>query len=153
MMDTLTGKYPAIVKSYDQVTRLCRVEIPGVTDGGDVLPLAEIEYSIGDKSKTGSYATEIEILAGDTVWVEFIAGDVRYPIITGYRNPQINNSTDWRRWHHANIQQIANSELKLTVGGAEIKMIPTEIRLTIGGSTIIMTSAGVDINGTRIDLN
>lgn len=152
-MDLLPGKYPATVKSYDQVKRLCRVEIPGVTDGGDVLPLAEIEYSIGDKSKTGAYATEIEILANDTVWVEFIGGDVRYPIITGYRNPQTGNSLNWRKWHHANIQSIADNELKLTVGGAEIKMIPTEIRLTIGGSTIIMTSAGVDINGTRIDLN
>ena len=35
------GRYPAIVRGYDAGARMCRVEIPGLTDGGDVLPLAE----------------------------------------------------------------------------------------------------------------
>ena len=152
-MNSYPGKYPATVKSYDKVKRLCRVEIPGITDKGDVLPLAEIHYPIGDKSKDGTYDTEIEILAGDTVWVEFIGGDARYPLVTGYRNPQTGNGIDWRRFHHKNMQWVADEILQINVGGSEIKMTPTEIRLTIGSSTIIMTSAGVDINGTRIDLN
>lgn len=82
------GRYPAIVRTYDQARRTCRIDIPGLTDGGDTLPEAEIEYPIGDKSRSGAFATEIEILPGDTVWVAFIGGDPRYPIITGYRNPQ-----------------------------------------------------------------
>lgn len=106
-MELLPGRYPAIVKTYDQASRMCRVDIPGITDGGDVFPLAEIEYAIGDKSRAGSYETEIEILAGDTVWVAFIGGDPRYPIITGWRNPQAGNSVDWRRWHHKNIELLA----------------------------------------------
>lgn len=150
----MTGKYPAIIKSYDQATRMVRVEIPEVTRGGDVFPLAEIEYPIGDKSKAGAYATEIEILAGDTVWVEFRRGDQRYPVVTGYRNPQAGNSVDdHRRWHHPNVQAIADDMLRLTVGGSELKMTPTEIRLTIGDSEIIMNSTSITINATNAIIN
>ncbi len=111
------GRYPAIVRSYDAGARMCRVEIPGLTDGGDVLPLAEIEYSLGDKSRAGANATEVEITAGDAVWVAFIGGDARYPIITGYRNPQAGNSTGWRRWHHANMELLADALMNLIAQG------------------------------------
>lgn len=113
----MPGRYPAIVRSYNQARRTCRVEIPGLTDGADVLPEAEIEYPIGDKSRAGANTTEIEMLAGDTVWVAFIGGDPRYPIITGYRNPQAGNSADWRRWHHANMELLADTLMKLIAGG------------------------------------
>jgi len=113
----MPGRYPAIVKTYSQARRTCRVEIPGLTDGGDVMPEAEIEYPIGDKSRAGANATEIEITPGDTVWIAFIGGDPRYPIITGYRNPQTGNSTDWRRWHHANMELLADTLMRLIAGG------------------------------------
>jgi len=113
----MPGRYPAIVRNYDQARRTCRVEIPGLTDGGDVLPEAEIEYSIGDKSRSGQFETEIEILPGDTVWIAFIGGDPRYPIITGYRNPQAGNCVDWRRWHHANMELLADTLMKMIAGG------------------------------------
>ena len=113
----MPGRYPAIVKTYNQARRTCRIEIPGLTDGGDVLPEAEIEYPIGDKSRAGANTTEIEITPGDTVWVAFIGGDPRYPIITGYRNPQAGNSADWRRWHHANMELLADTLMKLIAGG------------------------------------
>lgn len=113
----VAGRYPAVVKSYDQARRTCRVEIPGLTDGGDVLPEAEIEYQIGDKSRTGANSTEIEITPGDTVWIAFIGGDARYPIITGYRNPQSGNSVDWRRWHHKNMELIADALMRLIAQG------------------------------------
>lgn len=103
------GRWPATVKSYDKASRTCRVEIQGITDGADNLPSAEIEYPIGDKSRSGKYETEIEILPDDTVWVAFINGDYRYPIITGYRNPSVNNSIDWRRWHHANVETLGDA--------------------------------------------
>ncbi len=115
--ELMPGRYPAIVKTYSQARRTCRVEIPGLTDGGDVLPEAEIEYPIGDKSRDGTNTTEIEITPGDTVWVAFIGGDPRYPIITGYRNPQAGNSADWRRWHHANMELLADTLMKLIAGG------------------------------------
>jgi hypothetical protein len=133
----MPGRYPAIVKTYNQARRTCRVEIPGLTDGGDVLPEAEIEYPIGDKSRAGANTTEIEITPGDTVWVAFIGGDPRYPIITGYRNPQAGNSADWRRWHHANMELLADGTMRLAVGPSEI----------------ILTPSGIVINAPRIDLN
>lgn len=131
------GRYPAIVKTYNQARRTCRIEIPGLTDGGDVLPEAEIEYPIGDKSRAGANTTEIEITPGDTVWVAFIGGDPRYPIITSYRNPQSGNSADWRRWHHANIELIADAEMRLVVGGTSVVIMPAGITITTPSLDII----------------
>ena len=133
----MPGRYPAIIKTYNQARRTCRVEIPGLTDGGDVLPEAEIEYPIGDKSRAGTNTTEIEITPGDTVWVAFIGGDPRYPIITGYRNPQAGNSADWRRWHHANIELIADAEMRLVVGGTSVVITPAGITITTPSLDII----------------
>ena len=133
----MPGRYPAIVKTYNQARRTCRIEIPGLTDGGDVLPEAEIEYPIGDKSRAGTNTTEIEITPGDTVWVAFIGGDPRYPIITGCRNPQSGNSADWRRWHHANIELIADAEMRLVVGGTSVVITPDGITITTPSLDII----------------
>lgn len=130
--ELLPGRYPAIVRSYDRTKRTCRIEMPGITDGSDVLPEAEIEYPIGDKSAHGSFPTEIEILEGDTVWVSFIGGDSRYPVITGYRNPQSGNISDWRRIHHTNIEVLADGTLRLKVGSSEIVMTTDSIKLTAG---------------------
>jgi hypothetical protein len=116
----LPSRIPGIVRSYLAVSRECRVEIPGLTDGADVLPLAEIEYPIGDKSKAASHATEIEIVPGDLVWLAFEGGDPRYPIITGFRNARAGNAIDWRRWHHANIELTADGIFRVNCARYEI---------------------------------
>lgn len=174
----LPGRYPAIVQSYDQARRTCRVQIPGITDGGDVMPEAEIEYAIGDKAREGQWATEIEILPGDTVWVAFIGGDPRYPVITGWRNPQTGNSADWRRWHHKNIEleaeevihefvkttdyrmdtqsitSKADSLIKDTVGSSTREMKPKSISDTASQSiTITVGGSTIKLSPTNIDLN
>lgn len=171
---TMPGRYPAIVRSYDQAKRTCRVEIPGLTDGGDVLPVAEIEYPIGDKSRDGANTTEIEITSGDPVWIAFIGGDPRYPIITGYRNPHAGNSTDWRRWHHANIEMLADllitalagREVRIKAGGGDVQLQASEsvqVRAAAalrvhgeGGRTPAQMTSGGDIvihaKGGRITL-
>lgn len=152
------GRYPAIVETYDQAKRTCRVKIPGITDGGDVLPEAEIEYPIGDKAKDGQFTTEIEILPGDTVWIAFLAGDPRYPIITGWRNPQAGNSLDWRRWHHKNIELIADEVMHHIVGGSETTHVPdsitekTQLKTTDAPQTHITGNVQIDGN-TVIDGN
>ena len=149
----MPGRYPAIVKTYDPARRTCRVEIPGLTDGGDVLPEAELEYPIGEKSRAGANATEIEVLPGDTVWVAFIGGDSRYPIITGWRNPQAGNSTGWRRFHHANVELLAEAVMRLIAGG--------DVLLQAGGTLTIkaphvaiksgtLTHNGVNISETHV---
>lgn len=124
---------PAVVRSYDQATRTCRVEIPGITDKADVLPVAQIEYAVGDDSRK----TEVEILPGDLVWVDFIDDDPRYPIITGYRNPRTGNSADLRKSHHKNIEFDAD----------------TTLTLKVGSSTIEITGSGIKLTADRIDLN
>lgn len=148
----MPGRYPAIVRSYDQERRTCRVEIPGLTDGADVLPEAEIEYAIGDKSRTGNHATEIEILAGDTVWIAFIGGDPRYPIITGYRNPQSGNDIDWRRFHHANIEMTADGVLRLNATSLEINAPTVTINATDTNivSKVNVTGSELKHNGVSI---
>jgi len=133
----MAGRYPAIVRSYDKDRRTCRVEVPGLTDGGDVLPEAEIEYPIGDKSREGVHATEIEMLAGDAVWISFIGGDPRYPVITGYRNPQAGNAVGWRRWHHPNVEILGDGT----------------VRIAVGPSEIVLTAEGISLRGPRIDFN
>ncbi|MBL0011149.1 MAG: hypothetical protein IPP22_09425 [Nitrosomonas sp.] len=129
---TMHGRYPAVVKSYDKNRRTCRIEIPGLTDGADVLPEADILYPIGDKSKSGSHATEIEMLPGDTVWISFIGGDPR--------------SIDWRRFHHANIEMTANGVLKLNATTVEINA-PT---VTINGTNTTINGSSLKHNSKNI---
>lgn len=136
----MPGRYPAVVVSYDWQKRTCRIEIPGLTDGGDVMPEAEIEYPIGDKSRLGDYATEIEISPGDTVWVAFIGGDPRYPVITGYRNPHAGNSGDWRRWHHKNIELSADTNIVIQAGGS----------VTIKAGSVLIESDSLTHNGVNV---
>ena len=135
----MPGRYPAIVKSYNGARRTCRIEIPGMTEGADVLPEAEIEYPIGDKSRAGANTTEIEITAGDAVWIAFIGGDPRYPIITGYRNPQAGNSVNWRRHHHANMELLADTLMKLIAGGDVL--IQSASKVTIKAPAILLDGA------------
>lgn len=147
----LAGKYPAIVKSYNAQKRTCMVEIPSVTDNSEAQLEAEIEYSLGDKSANGTL-TEIEILAGDKVWCEFIQGDPRNPIITGYRNPRVGNSVGTRRWHHANIELLSDGvvlikaaqKITLQVGGSTLTVDPSTIALIASAITNqgAMTSKG-----------
>lgn len=111
----LAGKWPAIVKSYAKDRRTCEVSIPGITDGDDALE-AEIEYPIGDRP-SGENATEIAITKGDMVWIEFIQGDPRYPLITGYRAPGKGAKNGTRRWQHDKIELKTKGEPKGVVQG------------------------------------
>lgn len=126
------GRWPAIVREYDKVKRLCRVEIPGLTDGCEVFPWAEIEYPIGDKSRGSEYATEIEILPDDAVWVAFVGADSRNPIITGWRLPREDNDVDWRRWHHKNVEIVADETIIIRVGSTTITLTPETLKAVSG---------------------
>ena len=140
----LTGKWPAVIISYDADSRTCVVSIPGQTDGAESGLVAEIEYPIGDKSRHATM-TEIEILPGDKVWVEFIQGDPRYPLITGWRNPTRGNSKDWRRWHHANVEILADRQMRLIAG--------EKILLQVGNSNITITPEAITELAKLIYLN
>lgn len=140
------GNYtPGFVESYDPATRLCRVKILGVTDGCDTLPQAMLSYPIGDKSEH----TEIRILAGDRVWLDFVNGDPRFPIITGFRPKETDNAIDWRRWHHQNIELDAGTQVLVIAGGNVTLRAPS---ITLDGPTTVTGrltyQAGIDGTGT-----
>jgi hypothetical protein len=130
----IASRTPGVVASYDPDTRTCLVQIPGITDGADSGLEADIEYPIGDKSASG-YPTEIEILAGDLVWLAFENGDQRFPIITGWRNPRTGNQVGTRRWHHANIEINADTQVHVIAGD---NMVIDTKTLTINASTQII---------------
>ncbi|MCK2122111.1 hypothetical protein [Pseudomonas sp. PNPG3] len=151
-----SDRYPAIIRSVDRNAREVRVEVPPFTDGADVLPLAEIEYPIGDDSKD----TEIRLVEGLPIWVAFVAGDPRYPIITGYRNPNTGNEVGWRRWNHDNIEWNADAVVNINAGttvniNAEtINLNATKaINLVAGNSSIKITLAQIAQIAAIIKLN
>lgn len=126
---TIPGKLPAVVASYDKGRRECRVHIPGLTDGTGPGISAEIEYPIGDKSKAGEFSTDILIAQGDPVWVMFEAGDPRYPIITGFRNPRVGNGTDWRRFHQKHVEIIGDELIRFRVGRTVLDLSDSGFKL------------------------
>lgn len=141
----LPGRYPAIVRSYSQARRTCRVEIPGLTDGGDVLPEAELDYGLGDRSRNGEFTTEYEILPGDTVWVEFIGADSRYPVVISFRNPQVGNSVDWRRWHHRNVELLSDILMNMIAGGD--LLVKSGTHVTVQAPHVTIDSPQTDVTG------
>lgn len=126
---SIPGKLPAVVVSYNQDSRECRVHIPGLTDGAEMGLLAQIEYPIGDKSRESAYSTDIAIFEGDPVWIEFECGDPRYPIITGYRNPNFGNGTEWRRFHQKNIELIGDELIRFRVGRTVLDLSDSGFKL------------------------
>lgn len=141
----LYGKWPGEVASYDGPARTCRVRIPGVTDGSNVLPVAVFEYPIGDRSDNADSKshTEIRVLAGDQVWIEFECGDPRFPIITGYRAKREGNPTNWRRWRHANIEITADNKMIFNATDVEWNISGDETK-TVGGSATTDVAGAMD---------
>jgi hypothetical protein len=141
------------------------VSIPGITDGADSFPEAEIMQSLGDRSEE----TEIHIVAGDRVWLDFIGGDPKHPVIMGFRTKRTGNELTTRRWKHQNIETEAfetqrhtaettydveaGEAITLTVGDNTIEITTTLIKLTGGGSTLEMDADGIRLNGAEIRLN
>lgn len=137
----MSRRTPGIVESVDRARREVRVRIPGMTDGAEVQPLAEIEYPIGDKSEH----TEIRILPGDRVWLAFINDDPRYPIITGFRTKHTGNEVGTRRWHHDAIETDADETQKHTSGTTYRVEAGESVTILVGGTTILCENGKVTI--------
>lgn len=133
----MAGRTPGIVVSVDRERREVRVQIPGQTDGAGEYPIAEIEYPIGDKSEH----TEIRILEGDRVWLDFINDDPRYPIITGFRARQADNEVGTRRWHHDNFSSEADTLYEVEAG--------ERIHLKVGANQVIIENGVIRVSGSE----
>lgn len=137
----LNGLHPAVVVSYNASEKTCEITLVGVTDGTQEKITAEIAFPIGDKS----YHTDIRIMSGDTVWVEFMGGDMRHPIITHFRTKRAGNETAWRKLHHANIELKADGTLVLDAVNILLKGVVTQ---TGGDASFSGTvTAAVDVKG------
>lgn len=153
-MQVLPGRYPATVAEYLPESRQARITIPNVTTGGKLQPLAEIEYPVGDRS-SGANTTEIEIVEGDSVWIAFIGGDSRYPIITGFRNPNSGNDIEWRRFHHANIELLADDAINIiaTDGKTSVKMGANGIEIKTDKDVSVDAGGNATVNAASITMN
>jgi hypothetical protein len=166
-MNEVHGKWPGTVVSYDAGRRVCGVSIDGLTDGATEPLEAQIMQPIGDRSGV----TEIEILPGDPVWLEFERGDVRYPIIVGYRAKNVENAIGWRKWHHKNVELKFDALLKLLGEGASITLdsgggtaavkansditidAGSSVTIKAGGCSITMSGGAISLQGSKINLN
>lgn len=133
----MIGLMPAEVDSIDREARIARVRIPGLTDGATELPEAQFCNPVGDKSEH----TEIRIKPGDRVWLAFVGGDPRYPVIVGYRPRQEENGIDWRRFEHANFQFEADKTFVILAG--EKVRIVTKIAEVEASESATLTSPKV----------
>lgn len=139
-------KYPAVVVGYDANTRLAQVKIEPLDNGADTVLDAELLYPLGDKSNTA-----IEVLAGDFVWVEFEAGDPRYPIIVGYRNKRTGNDDSTRRYHHhGSFEILADNIIKIK---GNVKVIVESETVEVIAPTVKVTSTTVTVDATTITVN
>lgn len=142
------ARWPAVVTLYSAQPRQCEVSIPGITDGGSLS--AEIEQSLGDRSED----TEIRIKAGDRVWVDFLANDPRYPIITGFRAKNTGNMVGTRHWEHENFTLNADQTVLIKAGesirleaGALIELVVEGSTISIDASTIAQVATQLSIQG------
>lgn len=127
----LSAYTPGFVVSFDQSTKLARVRFPGSGDGEN--PIAMLCYPIGDKSEH----TDIRILAGDRVWLDFVNGDPRFPIIIGYRPKETDNAVDWRRMHHRNMAFTADVDMRIEATDGTV-LIKAGTQVTIQAPAILL---------------
>lgn len=142
------ARWPAVVTKYIAEPRQCEVSIPGITEGGSLN--AEIEQNLGDRSEH----TEIRIQKGDRVWVDFLANDTRYPIITGFRAKNTGNMVGTRHWEHENFTFNADETVLIKAGqsirleaGAFIELVVGATILKIDTAAIAQVASQLTIKG------
>lgn len=153
---------PGFVVEYNPGSGLAKVQVPGLTDGSREFPEAMLSYPLGDRSEL----TEIALQVGDRVWLDFVNGDPRFPIITGFRPKETDNAVDWRRWRAVNIELRADADIRIVAtdgqvfisAGGEAELVAvTEVTVTAptirleGNVTItgsLTAQGGATITGT-----
>ncbi len=142
----LPNLYPATVVTYDEAAKRAQIVIPGQTDGAEEHLTAEFCLPVGDKSEH----TSLRVLPGDRVWVAFLGGDFRRPIIMGYRPKQTEPTVGVRRLHHANLEFTADTNVVVEGEGGSVT-IKAGTKVRIVAPVIELEAQQVKITAATID--
>lgn len=140
------SKWPAFIHSYDLERREIAVTMPQ-TEGGEVPLVAELMYPLGADSRY----TDIYLEPGMPVWVEFIGGDPRFPLVVGNRTVRTGNNLTTRRQRHDNFEFNAVKRFDVNTETAEVQAVKTvtiqageAITLLVGGTKLELTAEQIE---------
>lgn len=127
-----------------------------MTDGAETLPLAECLQPLGDRTEDN----EIRIKEGDRVYVQFLAGDPRHPIIVGFRAKNTGNNIGRRHFEQDNMHSIADetqlheagTSYTTTAGTTMVLEAGTSITLKVGSTTLTLTASSIAAIASAISM-
>lgn len=153
------GKYPGTVTTIgenDEGIPCCvKAKVPNIYGEDDESP-----WALPCVPFAGNQVAGFVFLPepGDSIWMEFEAGDIARPIWVGGwwpagKRPAPQGDTvrliSTKANHQIILDEAANEIVLKHPGGAEIKMTADSIKLSVGTNEIeITSSSGIKINGT-----
>ncbi len=153
------GKYRGLVREVGENDRLgyIKAKVPAVYGENIDSPWALPSVPFAGNSHGLVAIPEV----GDGVWIEFEAGDPSRPIWTGFwwadgEIPQDSGPTT-RVWittggHKLILDDEGDKVQLFHSGGAEITMASNEITIKAGRGKIVLSSSGVSINDTALEV-
>lgn len=141
-------KHPAVIHSYDLARREIRVTM-AETEGSEEPLIAELMYPLGADSRY----TDIYLEPGMPVWVEFLNGDPRHPLVVGNRTVRKGNDMTTRRQRHANFEFNADQRFDVNTETAEVQA-GESVTIQAGNSVTIQAGATITllVGGTKLEL-
>lgn len=156
------GKYRAKVQSVNDPEKRGRIRVLCPKLLGNAVsnwcePCIPVAYNYG-----GDFAVP---KVGETVWVEFEAGDVNRPIYTGGwwatnstpTKTSYDVETRFIEWGGCQIKMSGNKKngdkatIELTVGNSKIKVVNGNIKISSGRVDLDCSSSSVYIKGVSLD--
>lgn len=139
------GFYPAVLISYDAVSRIGEVTIEGLTDGADRGLEATFAYPVGESDLDTELKIDAVALPAP-VWVFFEAGDPSVPVISAWRGHQDGTAlVDTRRIRQKNIEVLATANI--TLQAIDTIVIHSENVVINANSSVLINSPMTTIDG------
>ncbi|MBY0400956.1 phage baseplate assembly protein V [Myxococcota bacterium] len=141
------------VAEVDPAQGLVRLKLGPSTSGGDFLG-PWVPYS----QMAGAIKAHVPPSVGQQFTLIAPSGDLRQsvavPMTWSDQNSAPSGAGDQNVLTYGNARlTLADDLLEVEVGGSLVRITGDEIRLSTGGSSIVLSAAGVAVNGARIDLN
>lgn len=142
------GKYRAKVQNVKDPEKRGRIRVLCPKVLGEAVsnwcePCIPVAYNFG-----GDFAIP---KVGETVWIEFEAGDVNKPIYVG--NWWCTEGTP-EKDYNVSVRCIEWNGCKIRMWGKDTKTgTKATIEITVGSSKLVLTEDGIKATANRIDLN